>query len=1037
LALADQYHDFHGITRCFELAWAHSQVELRHLHMSAEDAHLYQRLAAHVLYTGSSLRALPAVLIAIRQGQSALWRYGISGDLPIVLVRIEDKEQLPLVRQLLAAHSYWRLKGLQVDLVLLNEQETSYFEELNQELQNLVRFSDDRPLLDKPGGVFVCKAALMPREDQILIQAAARCVLAGNRGSLASQIDGLELPLPTRSRGSGTTRRAAGQDQPSPDDQPAWNNLLFENGIGGFCVDASEYVLRLSAPDEGKKPSLDSATLTCRLPPAPWINVVANAQFGFLVSETGSGCTWYGNSQTNRLTPWSNDPVSDPAGEIVYLRDEASGQVWTPTPLPTPDNAPYVVRHGQGYTAFEHTSHGLVQELLLLAASEEPIKLISLQVRNPGHRSRRLSATFYAEWVLGTVRDQAPLQVTTEVDPASGAILGRNSFNADFPTQVAFADVTLRPRTFTADRTEFLGRNGSTAAPIAWNDELSGAVGAVLDPCAVLRVRLDLKPGEAKTVVFLLGQAGTVEEARRLLRMYREPGQVQRVFEETKQRWSGLLTAVQVRTPNEALDVMLNRWLLYQVLSCRFWGRTAFYQSSGAYGFRDQLQDVMALIWAAPHITREHILRCAGRQFREGDVQHWWHPPRGAGVRTRISDDYLWLPLAVSYYVKTTSDAAILEEQVPFLQAPVLQPNQEEDYRVPEVSEETASLYEHCVRALEHGFRFGVHGLPLMGTGDWNDGMNRVGAGGKGESVWNGWFLLTILSEFAVLAENRGESERAQSYRDHAERLRSAVEEHAWDGQWYRRAYFDDGTPLGSAQNDECRIDSLTQSWAVISGHAVPERAHQALAATDQYLVRQADKLILLFTPPFDRSNLEPGYIKGYVPGIRENGGQYTHGATWVVQAFALLGEGARAMELFDLLNPILHSSSPADVERYRVEPYVLAGDVYSEGHHDGRGGWTWYTGSAGWLYRVALETLLGFQLRGSKLLLDPCIPRHWPGFGITYRYRSATYVIKVENSAGLERGVKSLHLDGKEVERGGIHLSDDGQTHELRVLMG
>ncbi|HLJ92161.1 MAG TPA: glucoamylase family protein [Gemmataceae bacterium] len=1056
LALADQYHDFHGIMRGFELAWAQSQVELRHLHLSAEDAHLYQRLAAHILYVGSALRAPDSVLKANQQGQSALWRYGISGDRPIVLVRIAEMEELPLVRQLLTAHAYWRLKGLEVDMVLLNEQRTGYFEELHQELQNLVRGSDDRGLLDKPGGVFVRKAAQIPREDQILLQAAAHCVLAGNQGSLANQIDRPVLASQVREGKRGVVTRVAplndktlragpGQENlpPSGTVSPAGNNLLFDNGIGGFRADAPEYVLRRLRKPSAKQERNDGRTSTSssgpdgNLPPAPWINVVANPGIGFLISESGSGYTWAGNSQTNRLTPWSNDPVSDPPGEVVYLRDEATGEVWTPTPLPAAAAEPYLVRHGQGYTVFEHTSHGLKQELTLFVPPNDPIKLISLQVRNLARRPRRLSITFYAEWVLGTVRNQAVLHALTEVDPATGAIVARNPFNADFPSAVAFADVNLRPRTLTADRMEFLGRNGSLAAPVGLEGELSGATGATLDPCAALQVRLDLKPSQEETVTFFLGQAGGIEEVHQLLQEYHQPGRIAKTLAEAKDIWERVLNVVQVQTPNRALDLLFNRWLLYQVLSCRFWGRSAFYQSGGAYGFRDQLQDVMALVWAAPHITRDHLLRAASRQFREGDVQHWWHPPRGAGVRTHISDDFLWLPFAVSYYVKTTGDSSVLEERVPFLQAPPIPPGQDEDYRVPDVSEETASLYEHCLRAVDHGLRFGAHGLPLMGAGDWNDGMNRVGRAGQGESVWNGWFLLTILPDFAALAEARGEAERARSYREQAERLCVALEEHAWDGQWYRRAYFDDGTPLGSAQNDECRIDSLAQSWAVISGGATADRGQQALAAAEQHLVKQADRLILLFTPPFNRSKLEPGYVKGYVPGIRENGGQYTHGATWVVQAAALLGQGTRAMELFDLLNPIHHTSSAADVERYRVEPYVLAGDVYSQPPHTGRGGWTWYTGSAGWLYRIALETLLGFQLRGTRLTLNPCIPHHWPGFDITYRYRSATYVLRVENPNGVEHGVRQVTLDGKELADRAVDLADDRQTHEVRVVMG
>jgi cyclic beta-1,2-glucan synthetase len=1031
LALADHYHDFHGVTRAFELAWAHTQVELRHLRLTAPDAHLYQRLAAHVIYSGSALRAPAAVLAANTQGQAGLWRNGISGDNPIVLAVVSEPEHLPLVRQLFSAHAYWRLKGLTVDLVILNEHEVGYQEELHEQLQSLVRDSEDRGLLDKPGGVFVRKAPHLAREDQMLLQAAARCVLAGDRGSLAVQVDRFDRTAPAPALPAGSDGRKGGraqQQEAAPRQPPApAPDLRFANGLGGFTPDGREYVLEVQG---GGSP---------RTPPAPWINAIANPSFGFLVSESGGGYTWAGNSQLNRLTPWQNDPVSDAPGEVVYLRDEATGDVWTPTPQPLGGVTPCTVRHGQGYTSFQRTGRGLGQELVLFAAPDDPVKIIRLRVRNLGQRSRRLSATFYAELVLGRTRDQAAPYVVTEVDPETGGLLARNSFNGEFAARIAFADVSLRPRSLTADRTEFLGRNGSTAAPAALlaGAGLSGAAGPALDPCAALQAPFELHPGEEKEVVFVLGEPGSVEEARRLLRRYREPGRVRATFDEVKGKWERLLTAVEVHTPDEALDLLVNRWLPYQVLSCRVWGRSALYQSGGAYGFRDQLQDVMALVYSAPAETRAQILRAATRQFREGDVQHWWHPESGAGVRTRISDDLLWLPFVVAHYVNTTGDTALLDEGVPFLEAPPLRPEQEEDYRSPKISEETASVYEHCLRAIDHGCRYGDRGLPLMGTGDWNDGMNRVGTGGKGESVWNAWFLLTVLRSFAGVAEVRGDGERARQFHDEADRLRSAVELQAWDGEWYRRAYFDDGTPLGSAQDDECRIDSLAQSWAVISGEANGQRARQAMAAVEELLVRQADRMILLFTPPFDKGKLEPGYIKGYVPGIRENGGQYTHGAAWVVQAAALLGQGNRAVELFNLLNPILHATSPEEVQRYRVEPYVMAGDVYSEAAHRGRGGWTWYTGSAGWMYRVAVETILGFRPQGRRLHLDPCVPDRWSSFELTYRYRSATYHITVENPQRVQRGVKSVALDGIVAEDGEIELVDDGKRHEVRVVLG
>jgi cyclic beta-1,2-glucan synthetase len=1053
VALADQYDDPHAISRTLELAWAHSQVELRHLRLSGEQVHLFQRLAGALIYAGTALRAPAEVLLANRQGQTGLWRHGISGDRPILLARVAEAEELPLVRQLLAAHNYWRLKGLQVDLVILNEHPAGYFEELHQQLQNLVRASNAHELIDKPGGIFLRKADHMAEEDRFLLQAAARVVLAGNRGSLTSQVERAErlpalpprlMPLARRSESPARRRGDSLRGQ-----------LLFFNGVGGFTPDGREYVILREGGERGavasRVPRADLGTrrATAPLPPAPWINVIANPACGFLVSERGAGYSWAGNSQTNRLTSWSNDPVSDPPSEIVYLRDENTGEIWT-CPEDPRRAGEVIVRHGAGYTVFEQGGHGVVHDLRLLVPPADPVKIYDLRLKNEGPKPRRLSVTFYADWVLGTVRDQAAMYVLTELDPESGALLARNPFNADFGSRVAFADVNLRPRTVTSDRTEFLGRNGSPAAPAALERmELSGRVAPGVDPCAALQVKLVVQPRQEARVVFLLGQAAGVDEARQLVYRYREPANVDNARTDAGKQWESLLSTVQVQTPDPGMNVLVNRWLLVQVLACRVWGRSAFYQSGGAYGFRDQLQDVMALVYGLPAEARAHILRAASRQFVEGDVQHWWHPPAGRGVRTRFSDDFLWLPFAVAHYVHTTGDRAILDETVPFLQGPQLKPDQEEDYGQPQVSAETAPLVEHCYRAIDHGLRFGAHGLPLMGTGDWNDGMNRVGAGGQGESVWNGWFQLTILPTFAELAEQRGHSDRAQKYRDVAQRLRAAIEENTWDGEWYRRAYFDDGTPLGSAQNDECRIDSLAQTWAVIASSREPAapssatpaahtaRLVQAMAAVERHLVHRDTGLILLFTPPFDGGKLQPGYIKGYVPGIRENGGQYTHAATWVVEAAALLGQGERAVELFDLLNPIGHAATPESVARYKVEPYVVAADVYGVAPHEGRGGWTWYTGSAGWLYRIAVETILGFKLQGNRLHMDPCIAPKWPRFEMTYRYRSTTYSIVVLNPDGVERGVRSVKVDGAIVEGGEIPLSDDGQAHQVEVLLG
>ena len=1024
--LAARFHDLRAVNRVLEMAVSHGHAQMAAMGLTLEDAILYQRLAAYVIFTSPSFRS-PASVAANHLGQAGLWPHAISGDLPIVLLRIADESGLELARQVLHAHRYWRNCGLSADLVLLNDGGAA----LLDRLQDLLQSDPTGEHANEPGGVFLRETAALSVEGATLLEAAARVILRDGR-SLTEQLSKTSAPrrlndslretrnllgtVPRHTTGSG--RSASADDQM----ESVREHLLFDNGLGGFTPDGREYVIRVRGSER---------------PPAPWSNVIANPDFGCLVTEAGGGYTWAGNSQMNRLTPWSNDPVSDPPGEVVYLRDEETGEFWTPTPAPCGDKIMTFVRHGQGYSRFTRTSHGIEQDLLVLVAPSAPVKLFHLLVRNLGDLPRHLSATFYAEWVVGIQRDQAPLQVVCTADQESGALFATNAWAGEFAGRIAFADVGRRPRWFATDRAEFLGRYGTAASPAALNRaRLSCRADGLADPCAAIMTDLELGPGGTNEIVFILGQAESPEEARRLVSAYSEPRRAQATLTEVHALWDRILGAVQIRTPDAALDLMMNRWLLYQTLACRMWGRSGFYQSGGAFGFRDQLQDAMALVYGAPQEARAQILRAAARQFEEGDVQHWWHPPAGRGVRTRITDDLYFLPLVTSHYVGVTGDAAILEEQVPFLRAPTLRPDQEENYLLPEVSEQTASVYEHCGRALDYGLKLGPHSLPLMGTGDWNDGMNKVGAEGKGESVWNGWFMLTTLRDFAALAEDRRDASRAEWCRERAEALRAALEEHAWDGRWYRRAYFDDGTPLGSASNDECQIDSIAQSWAVISGVGDPVRTRLAMEAVQQRLVSDANRLILLFDPPFDRGVLEPGYIKGYVPGIRENGGQYTHAATWVVLATALLGQGERATELYALLNPIRHAESSDDVARYKVEPYVVAADVYGAPPHTGRGGWTWYTGSASWLYRVGLETILGFQLHGSHLKIEPCIPPKWPSYEITYRHGSAIYHVVVDNAVGTGRGVSSVTLDGQPVPTGAINLASDGQRHEVRVAI-
>ena len=1028
LDLLDKHHEANSFTRAATLAWTQAQVQLRHLGIDSAEAGLFQRLAGHLLFADASMRP-PSNVIRDGAGPPAgLWSQRISGDLPILLLRIDAIEDIAIARQLLQAHEYWQMKGLAVDLVLLNDRAASYVQDLQNALETLARMSQSRPrpgMHSVRGSVFVLRADIISDQTRKLLLAVARVVLVARHGGLADQLDRVRKPAglaPLPMKSAPRTEAAASGG--------AGHDLEFFNGLGGFAAQGREYVTRLG-PGQST--------------PAPWINVIANPYFGFQVAADGSGFTWALNSREHQITPWSNDPITDRPGEALYLRDEETGEVWGPTAAPIRDpGATYIARHGQGYSRFELAARDLELSLCMFVAMRDPIKISRLRIRNTARRPRRLSITAYAEWVLGTARGSSAPFILTELDADTGALFARNPWDATFGSRVAFADLEGLQSQWTADRGEFLGRHGTLEMPAAMaaRAPLAKRAGAGLDPCCALRTSVDLQPGQSVDVVFFLGEADDAAAARSLLARYRNAN-LDAVFSEVTEHWEHVLGAVQVKTPDRSLDIILNRWMLYQALVCRIWARTAFYQASGAYGFRDQLQDGMALAVVRPDLTREHLLRAGGRQFIAGDVQHWWLPPvaagaTGQGVRTRISDEVVWLAYCAVQYIETTGDTAVLDEQIPFLEGRALQPEEHDAFFMPSISDETQTLFEHCARGLEHALQVGEHGLPLFGTGDWNDGMNRVGEKGKGESVWLGWFLQTTLVAFAPVAEARGEWGRAAKWLAHAAALAKSLEQ-AWDGDWYRRGYFDDGTPLGSAASTECRIDSIAQSWSVIGGAGDPGRAAHAMANVQSRLVQPDPGLVLLFTPPFDHTPHDPGYIKGYPPGVRENGGQYTHAATWAVIAQALLGHGEEAARLFTFLNPISHTSSRADVQRYKVEPYVVAADVYSVAPHAGRGGWTWYTGSASWMYRAGLEWILGFRVRAGTLQLTPNIPADWPGFEIFFRHASARYEILVENPHRVSHGVARVELDGRRLAAGESHirLADDGRTHKIRLTLG
>jgi cyclic beta-1,2-glucan synthetase len=1021
LALARKYRDSSAAARAFSMAFTHVHITLQHLGISDEQAMLFARLASRVFGSDPSCIS-PAALAANVLSQQNLWGYGISGDLPILLLRISDAESVGLARQVLNAQEYWRVMGLRAEVVILNEHEADYLDEMQHMLTELVQQPPWAGWLNRMGGIFLLRGDGMADADRQLLAAVARVVLTDDLGDLVQQ---LERPAPWLFT-EADVAPGAELRKPALAARPvAIPPLVMDNGLGGFTPDGREYVVVLEADRET---------------PLPWSNVLANPEFGTIVSNSGAAFTWAGNSRENRLTPFANDPLSDPTGEVIYLRDEGSGAVWSATPGPLPRDAEsgrWVVRHGAGATRFQHAVDGVVQELVVFVPPDDPVRLAMLTLRNDSNHQRRISVFGYVEWVMGPPRSGEQRFVVTEYDGANSALLARNTYNTEFRDAVSFLRATVPAAAYTGDRTEFVGRNRTLSAPAAlFRERLAGRTGAGLDPCGAMQVVVELGPRETRSVAFVLGQGRDRAHAVELTARYATLSQVESALQTTERTWDETLGAIQVRTPDDSFDLIVNRWLLYQSLACRIWARSGPSQPGGAFGFRDQLQDVLSLMFVRPDLCRAHLLHAASRQFVEGDVQHWWHPPSGRGTRTRCSDDLLWLPYVASRYVAETGDDSVLDEVVPFLEQRLLEPGQHETYMQPRVSSETASLFDHCLRAIAFSTKYGAHGLPLIGTGDWNDGMNRVGHEGRGESVWLGWFLVTVLNEFAPLCERRGRGQLAQQYRDQARWL-SGMLELAWDGEWYRRAYFDDGTPLGSVQNEECKLDSLTQSWAVISGAAVPRHAERAIHAVRGHLIRRDARVVLLLTPPFDRMAHDPGYIKGYLPGVRENGGQYTHAAIWVVIALARLGMGDEAMEIFHLINPINHMRSPEGVERYRTEPYAVAADVYAHPQHVGRGGWTWYTGSAGWMYQAAVQALLGLQRRGDTIRIDPCLPTVWPGYQIEWNIGGTQYRFVVENPEHRSRGVASAELDGEAVDAAAIPLLRDGGAHEVRVVLG
>lgn len=1017
LALLEKYRDPPIAERVFELAWSHSLVVLRQMNANEDDATLFNRLASALLYPSQELRADAQVISRNRRGQSGLWGWGISGDLPIVLLSIASEERIASVTTLIQAHRYWRLKGLQVDLVILNSSPGGYQQVLQTQIIDLIYAGSEASLLDKPGGIFVRNSEHLSAEDKQLLMSVSSLYLDDRAGGLNEQLN--QRLHSSKKPARPFIPNVAAEENQHTDWVPDTSQLRHFNGHGGFSQDGREYQIVLKE----NKPT-----------PAPWSNVLANACFGSVLSEAGQAYSWYENAHEYRLTPWENDPVSDRSGESFYLRDEESGACWSPTTLPLRGQGDYLTRHGFGYSVFAHRENGIDSELTVLVAEQAPVKLAILTLSNNSGRTRKLSVTGYVEWTLGESRTRSASHIVTHTASVTGGngVMANNFYGANGDGRTAFFAVNDPHSTLTGDRREFIGRNRSLQTPAAMNlRRLSGKTGAGLDPCGAVQSVATILDSDQQTFIFVLGVEANPVQAQAMLARYLNEDTARQELNNVHRYWHNVLDKIVVSTPDTSVDLLVNGWLLYQTMASRLMARSGYYQSGGAMGFRDQLQDTLALSHAAPERLRDQVMLCASRQFIEGDVQHWWHPPHGNGVRTRCSDDYLWLPLAVCHYVDTTGDTAVLEQNIAYLEGRPLQPGEESVYDTPVISHTKETLWQHCVKAIKYGLRFGQHGLPLMGAGDWNDGMNRVGIEGKGESVWLGFFLYDVLQRFAALAEQRQDEHVASLCRAEALRLQKNLETSAWDGEWFRRGYFDDGTPLGSKTSQDCQIDAIAQSWSVLSGAAAPEHSGKAMQALDKHLVDTDARLIKLLSPPFDGHGPNPGYIQGYLPGVRENGGQYTHGAIWAVMAFARMGNITRAWQLWAMINPINHALNAGDVEIYKAEPYVMSADVYSVAPHTGRAGWSWYTGSAGWAYRLLTEELLGIKRYGTAFTVHARLPDEWPSFRMTYQHGRSQYRISVSRSDSEYQ----VALDGVILPDDRIPLLDDGENHTVDIV--
>ena len=1015
-----KYNITENITREFEIVKAKTEAEARYLEVKGKDIDIYQTIMSYVLFD-NPLRQNQQLGYKVYE-QKDLWKYGISGDLPIITVTIKYVNDLYVIKQVIKAYEYLKIKNIKVELVIINEENYSYENYIRDEIESAILNSHLAYMKNIYGGIFVLSKSEMDIQDVNLIKFVSTIVIDSHLGTLENIIQDMEEEVLDNYRIVEKSEIKTMEEDTTKDVDILSNtqNVKYYNEYGAFSEDGKEYIIRTN--NDNKVPTT-------------WSHIMANEKFGTVVTESNGGYTWYKNSRLNRVTSWNNSSSVNIPSEAIYLKDLDNGRIWSPTAMPKPDDKNYNAIFGFGYAKYIHSSDDILQELEVFVPQDESVKINILTLKNNAPKKKKVKIVYYLKPVLGEDEIKSDGYIKLQYEENANVLIAKNLYKTEEFENIVYVSSSEKIKSFTGNKKSFLGKGGITNPSGLHRMALDNDNGLGKKTCMAIELEVEIESFSDKKISIVMGADDNIVNAKDIAYKYSKVQNCNMELSKTKNKWNELLGRVQINTPYESLNIMLNGWTMYQTIVSRLLGRSGFYQSGGAFGFRDQLQDAFATKYIDTQILYNQIIKHSKHQFIEGDVEHWWHEENNRGIRTKFSDDLLWLPFAVIQYISYTGDYNILKVKTPYLQGAELQQHEKEKYDkyLPGDVEET--IYEHCKKAIDRACNFGENGLPKIGIGDWNDGFSNIGPEGKGESVWLGFFLYMILEGFVKISENKHDKKNATKYREIMDRLRNYLNNNGWDGRWYKRAFADNGDVYGSMENEECKIDSIAQSWSVISGVGEENKKISAMESLEKHLVDTENGIIKLLDPPFYKGKLEPGYIKAYLPGVRENGGQYTHAAIWAIIAEAMLGKGDKAVELYRMITPIEHSRTKEAANKYKVEPYVIAADVYSYQNLAGCGGWTWYTGSSSWYYLAGIQYLLGLNINHNIMTIRPCIPKEWEEYSIRFKFGESIYNIKVKNPNRKNTGVERVILDGTEIEKE-IKLDGSGKIFNIEVIM-